>query len=58
MLALRAPPPARRRVSLCQCNEAKEKSFVLPSDSAAASSSLKLSEQERAGSGRGGRTDD
>lgn len=57
-LGLLAAPSARCCVSVCECNEAKEKSFVLPSDSAAPSTSLKLTEHKRAGLGRGGRIDD
>lgn len=42
-----AAPSARRRVSVCECNEAKEKSFVSPSDSVPPSTSLKLTEHKR-----------
>lgn len=51
VLGLLAAPSARCRVSVCECNEAKEKSFVLPSDSAAPSTSLELTEHKRGGVG-------
>lgn len=53
-----AVPSARRAVSVCECNEAKEKSFVLPSDSVAPSTSLKLTEHKRGVWAEGGRVDD
>ena len=40
-------------VCVCVCNEAKEKSFVMPSDSVAPSTRLKLPEHNREGLGRG-----
>lgn len=40
-------------VSVCVCNEAKEKSFVMPSDSIAPSTRLKHPEHSREGLGRG-----
>lgn len=36
---------------VCVCNEAKEKSFVMPSDSVAPSTRLKLPEHNREGLG-------
>lgn len=38
---------------VCVCNEAKEKSFVMPSDSVAPSTRLKLPEHNREGLGWG-----